>query len=100
MTTLALEENPVAVNALLAADHLVVELADGRSRTVPLNWYPRLLHGSKRERVNWQILGAGYAIERPDLGEHIDVECLLAGRWSGESVGSFGRWLGSRSSRP
>lgn len=100
MTTMVLDQDPVAVKAALPANHLVVELADGRSLTVPLDWYPRLLHGSEPERKNWQILGDGYAIEWPDLDEHIGVEGLLAGRRSGENDSSFGRWLASRSSRP
>ncbi len=100
MTTLVLEQDPVAVKVALTTDHLVVELADGRSLTVPLKWYPRLLHGSESERQHWQILGDGYAIEWPDLDEHIGVEGLLAGRRSGESEASFNRWLASRNSRP
>ena len=100
MTTLVLEQDPVAVKVALTADHLVVELADGRSLTVPLEWYPRLLHGGESERHNLQILGDGYAIEWPDLDEHIGIEGLLAGRRSGESEGSFNRWLASRVSRP
>jgi len=96
MTTLVLEQDPVAVKAALTANHLVVELADGRSLSVPLDWYPRLLHGSEPERQNWQILGDGYAIEWPDLDEHIGIEGLLAGRRSGESEKSFQRWLAFR----
>ena len=84
----------------LTSNHLVVELADGRSLTVPLEWYPRLLCGSDSERHNWKILGDGYAIEWPYLDEHIGIEGLLAGRRSGESEGSFNRWLASRGSRP
>ena len=84
----------------LTSNHLVVELADDRSLTVPLEWYPRLLRGSDSERHNWKILGDGYAIEWPDLDEHIGIEGLLAGRRSGESEGSFNRWLASRGSRP
>ncbi|MCI0350389.1 MAG: DUF2442 domain-containing protein [Acidobacteriales bacterium] len=100
MTTLVLEQDPVAVSVSFATNRLVIELADGRSFTVPLDWYPRLLHGSESERKNWQILGDGYAIEWPELDEHIGVEGLLAGRRSGESEGSFSRWLASRGSRP
>jgi hypothetical protein len=100
MTTVVLEQDPVAAKVALTADRLIVELADGRSLTVPLTWYPRLLHGSELERQNWQLLGDGYAIEWPDLDEHIGVEGLLAGRRSGESEGSFTRWLASRGSRP
>ena len=100
MTTLVLEQDPVAVKVALTGDHLAVELADGRSLIVPLAWYPRLLHGSESERQNWQILGDGYAVEWPGLDEHIGVEGLLAGRRSGESESSFERWLASRVSRP
>jgi hypothetical protein len=43
------------------------------------------------------LLGEGYAIEWPDLDEHIGIEGLLAGRRSGESQKSLERWLASRS---
>jgi len=38
----------------------------------------------------------GYAIEWPDLDEHIGMEGLLAGRSSGESEASLQRWLANR----
>ncbi|MFO1434199.1 MAG: DUF2442 domain-containing protein [Candidatus Competibacteraceae bacterium] len=96
MNTLVLEGEPVAINVSITADKLAVDLDDGRSLLVPLGWYPRLAHGSTQERDNWQLLGDGYAIEWPDLDEHIGIEGLLAGRRSGESKKSFERWLASR----
>jgi hypothetical protein len=96
MSTLVLETEPVAVQVTIADEKLVVDLADGRSIVVPVEWYPRLLYGSPSERRNWQLLGDGYAIEWPDLDEHIGIEGLLAGRRSGESKKSFERWLSSR----
>jgi hypothetical protein len=75
---------------------LFVDLEDGRSLLIPLTWYPRLLHGTVAERQNWQLLGDGYAIEWPDLDEHIGIEGLLAGRSSRESQKSLDRWLASR----
>lgn len=93
MTTLTLEQDPVAVKVMLTTELLVITLGDGRSLSVPLDWYPRLLHGSEKERQNWVLLGDGYAIEWPDLDEHIGVEGLLAGRRSGESEASLSRWL-------
>ena len=97
MTTLILETDPVAVDVSVTDKKLIVELADGRSLTVPLEWYPRLLNGTPEERQNWQMLGDGYAIEWPDLDEHIGIEGLLAGRRSSESIQSLERWLDARS---
>ncbi|MDI6793869.1 MAG: DUF2442 domain-containing protein [bacterium] len=96
MTTLVLEREPVVVSVTITDKRLIVDLSDDRSIVVPLEWYPRLAHGSLEERNNWQLLGDGYAIEWPDLDEHIGIEGLLAGRRSGESEKSFERWLASR----
>ena len=100
MSTLVLETEPAAVQVMINDDKLMVELADGRTITVPLSWYPRLLYASPEERQNWQLLGDGYAIEWSDLDEHIGIEGLLAGRRSGESKKSFERWLAARISSP
>ena len=93
MTTLELETDPEAGSVTVTDETLTVDLVDGRSVVIPLDWYPRLLHGTRPERRNWRLLGNGYAIEWPDLDEHIDIEGLLAGRRSGESQVSFERWL-------
>jgi hypothetical protein len=97
MTTLVLDIDPTAVAITIDDDKLAIDLADGRRLVVPLARYPRLLHASPPERQNWQLLGEGYAIEWPDLDEHIGIEGLLAGRRSGESQKSLERWLASRS---
>ena len=79
------------------SDHrLTVVLDDGRSLSVPLEWFPRLLHGTPAERAHWQLNGRGTGIHWPDLDEDISVEGLLAGRKSGESDSSLRRWLMSR----
>ena len=96
MTTLVLEQDPIAQKVTVTGDQLVVELADGRCLSVPLAWFPRLLHGSQSQRQDFRLLGQGYAIEWPQLDEHIGVEGLLAGRRSGESAESFQHWLASR----
>jgi hypothetical protein len=98
MSTLRLEHEPLAVDLIFAEESLTLVLADGRSLTVPLAWYPRLAHATESERTHWQLLGGGYAVEWPDLDEHIGVAGVLAGRRSGESEKSFKRWLASRSS--
>jgi hypothetical protein len=96
MTTLVLEAEPVVSNVVFDADNFIIELADGRTLSVPLGWYPRLQAATEAERTHWQLLGEGFGIEWPDLDEHISVEGLLAGRRSGESRHSFERWLAGR----
>ncbi len=96
MSSLVLEMDRVAVQVAVTADDLTVELADGRRMLVPLSWYPRLFYASAAERQNWQLLGDGYAIEWPDLDEHIGMEGLLTGRHGGESQQSLKRWLAGR----
>jgi hypothetical protein len=96
MTTLVLEAEPIIHRVEFEHDKFSLELTDGRILSVPLNWYPRLLAATSQERSNWQLLGEGFGIEWPDLDEHISVEGLLAGRRSGESKGSFERWLATR----
>ena len=100
MTTLVLETDPAAIGVELDHENLRVTLVDGRTIVVPLVWYPRLLSGTAQERQNWRLLGDGYAIEWPDLDEHIGIEGLLAGRRSGESQQSLQHWLASRNQMP
>ena len=77
-------------------DALVADLADGRTITVPLAWFPRLAHGTPDERANWRFIAGGEGIHWPDLDEDISVESLLAGRGSGESQQSLRKWLQAR----
>ena len=79
-------------------DTFVVDLADGRSLSVPFAWYPRLAHATPAERQNWELIGRGQGIHWPSLDEDLSIESLLARRRSGESQRSFKRWLESRTS--
>ena len=97
MNTLAIElEIPDAVDVEVSEDTLSVELSDGRTISVPVDWYPRLIHATVEERANWRIIGRGHGIHWGDIDEDISVEGLLAGRPSGESQSSFRRWLENR----
>ena len=89
-------QNARAVDLKVTQDDLTVALEDGRTLVVPLVWYPRLLHGSKRERARWRFIGRGIGIHWPSLDEDISIESLLAGRRSGESQESLKRWLEKR----
>src|SRR5687767_6127068 len=96
MPTLVLEAEPVAVAIEVAEQTLSVGLADGRTIVVPLDWFPRLVHGTDAERGQWRLLGGGDAVEWPLLDEHIGVEGPLAGRRRRESQVSLCTWLESR----
>ena len=87
-----------AQDVTVTEDTLTVELSDGRSISVPLAWYPRLVHGTPEERANWRLIGQGTGIHWSALDEDISVENLLMGRASGESQRSLKRWLAQRAS--
>ena len=99
MSTLAVKiEVPNINNVLITDDSLVVELDDGRTVSVPLAWYPRLLHASLEERNELRLIGKGCGIHWESIDEDISTEGLIAGRPSGESQTSFKKWLKSRNS--
>jgi hypothetical protein len=63
----------------ISEDAISVDLADGRTISAPLAWYPRLLHATPQQRENWKICGAGYGIHWADLDEDLNVQGLLNG---------------------
>lgn len=85
-----------AQGVTVTEDTLTVELADGRSVSVPLAWYPRLSHGTPEEHGNWRLIGDGFGIHWPMLDEDIGLENLVMGRASGESQRSLKLWLERR----
>jgi hypothetical protein len=98
MTTSAVEiEVPNAESVTVTEDTLSVDLSDGRTISVPLTWFPRLVHATPEERSHWRLIGKGQGIHWEDIDEDISVEGLLAGKPSGESQASFKRWLNQRS---
>jgi len=91
---------PSVEGVTVTEDTLTVDLSDGRTVSVPLAWFPRLLHASSDERRHWRLIGRGQGIHWPDIDEDLSVEGLLAGKPSGESQASFSKWLAARRSRP
>jgi hypothetical protein len=90
------QRRPEALNVVVTDDTLTVDLADGRTLSVPIAWYPRLAHGTTSERRNWSVIGRGEGIHWSELDEDVSVEALLAGKASAESHVSFVEWLRSR----
>ena len=79
MATLALKSDERVKNVLVNDDVLAVDLMDGRTITVPLVWFPRLVQASQAEREHWQTSGGGYGIHWPDIDEDLSTEGLLRG---------------------
>jgi hypothetical protein len=90
------EQTTRAEQVRVTKDALTVDLSDGRTIIVPLMWYPRLVHGTARERKHWKLIGQGHGIHWPDLDEDISISNLLEGKPSGESQRSLQRWLQQR----
>ena len=61
------------------AHSLTVDLMDGRTISVPLAWYPRLLHATARQRACWEVAGGGFGIHWPEIDEDLSTEGLLRG---------------------
>ena len=79
MGILALRADERVANVTFLADSLCVALMDGRTISVPLAWYPKLLHATEKQRTNWKVADAGYGIHWPDLDEDLSTEGLLRG---------------------
>ena len=60
-------------------DVLEVDLVDGRTISVPLVWYPRLLAATPEKRAGWELSGGGFGIHWPDVDEDLSTEGLLRG---------------------
>jgi len=67
-----------------AKGQMTLVFADGRKVSTPLEWYPRLLAGSPKQRANWEMIGADRGIHWPELDEDLSIEGILHGIPSAE----------------
>ena len=79
MTTSERKASERIISVGVSDDELSVRLADGRTVSVPLAWYPRLLHATPEQRTHWEIAGAGYGIHWPEIDEDLSVTGILSG---------------------
>lgn len=78
MTILQIEiEDSRPVEVRCDADHLNVTLADGRTLSAPLWWYPRLLRAAAVARDDVELMPMG--IHWPQIDEDISVASMLRG---------------------
>ena len=79
MSTLTVESQALASEVTFTDHEFIVSLVDGRTLTVPLEWFPRLTQASKGQLRRYELLGDGEGIHWPDLDEDISVAGLLRG---------------------
>jgi hypothetical protein len=79
MGILALGADERVAEVTFTDETLSVAMKDGRTITVPLAWYPKLLHATPAQRSNWKIAGGGYGIHWTEIDEDLSTEGLLRG---------------------
>jgi len=77
MRTLVEVTEALAVNVGCTDDDLSVVLSDGRTVTVPLAWFPRLVRASAKQKADWELIGGGIGIHWEAVDEDISVASLL-----------------------
>lgn len=79
MRTSLAESVALALAVRFSADDLIVDLSDGRIISVPLAWFPRLLHASAAQKKKWEIIGDGVGVHWPLIDEDLSIAGLLRG---------------------
>lgn len=79
MGTLALSADERVRDVRFTEDSLTVDLMDGRTISVPLEWYPRLAAATPQQLQNWTLCAAGYGIHWPEIDEDLSTEGMLRG---------------------
>ena len=72
-----MESKPLARQIEITDDSLIVDLQDGRTLSVPLVWFPRLLEASSEDRQNWRFIGGGFGVHWEKIDEDLSVQGLL-----------------------
>jgi hypothetical protein len=78
MGALAIQVDERVKDVRFTEDTISVDLMDGRSITVPLVWYPRLLNATPEQLAQWEVCG-GYGIHWDALDEDLSTEGMLRG---------------------
>jgi hypothetical protein len=77
MPTLLASSEATAVDVSCSDDAMTVVLDDGRTVSVPLVWFPRLLNATEKQRKEWEFIGGGIGIHWEEIDEDISVASLL-----------------------
>lgn len=70
---------PLAESIKFTKNSMNVQFMDGRKLSVPLVFFPRLMHATQAQRKDYIISGGGIGIHWDKLDEDICVKSLLMG---------------------
>lgn len=79
MGILAIRADERVKNVYFSEEAISVDLMDGRTITVPLVWYPKLLNATPGQRASWEVCGGGYGIHWEEIDEDLSTEGMLRG---------------------
>lgn len=77
MPTLVTSSEALAVDVVCTREELTIVLDDGRTVSVPMMWFPRLLNANDKQRKVWEFIGGGVGIHWDEIDEDISVASLL-----------------------
>lgn len=75
-----------AESVSFTVEEMILGLNDGRTVLVPLSWFPRLLHASPLERMDWKLLNDGIGIHWPSIDEDLWTAQVTQGVPSRETI--------------
>jgi len=70
---------PLIQDVRITGDEIIVQLADGRTVSVPLAWSWRLFEATPEQRANWRLIGNGQGVHWPDIAEDLSADGFLHG---------------------
>ena len=77
MNTLVESSEVTAIDVRCTSHSLKVVLTDGRTISVPLAWFSRLLEATPKQRAEWDLIGGGIGIHWEAVDEDISIASLL-----------------------
>jgi Protein of unknown function (DUF2442) len=77
MSTLQHDEGARAKSVRFARGRMIVDLADGRTLELPVEWFPRLHRATPGQRRKWQLIDRGVGIHWPLVDEDLSVAGLM-----------------------
>ena len=73
MSSLVPSLDHTAMGVRFDGNSVMFDLADGRTISAPLAWFPRLLSASLAQRSNWRLIGRGHGVHWPEIDEDISI---------------------------